>query len=724
MSTYSDSSLLLTKPHLDPLPRKVRFPWLSAGLITILLVIMAVAVFMMGAGVQKEAVSSSPPDSTRLLPTPTVTPSVRQYLEAEWQEIRSTIRQVEPPTSVGRFGLALLDSITWLFLLILLIVGLLLILNTLLVSLFVIEDDIQLARNSLLSSVIFLLGAGYLALYRGYLHWRGMAGDALRFIATICAIAGSLLGLLGLGIVLHQRQLLGQTLLYLTLAGVFPVSYIAYYSNVKLRNAGPGRGMLLPAASSGMATASKSPKNAGQEGDMLLPAANANVQPYPTATDTTTPQPVTVERLALDFLLSSPGVDPFDAEGSVKYEIIDVFKKKARSYYEKFYSWREYYFNIALTVLLTVIGLSLFFWQIPEELSFITPGTLSAMRFGFLGGYLFSVQLIYRRYTTNDLQPTVYLYSAQTLFAGAVFNYVAFQAISTLVTNQDEVIGEGALAIVAFAFGYFPLLAIRWFNRVSYQTLAVRQGQSEQMSLDLIDGINTFHETRLRDLGIDNIENLAAAELYELVTATPFGSQQIVDWIDQAILYRHLDTGKMEVFRGNSIRTASDLWRQWDATGNDVAKQEKLALQLQTSVESLGLLNESTRYGPNVAMVNAYWERKPREGQLAIALDISDVMIKAAPILKQYTAALEYAGNVELEMRPDQFSAQTIALQTAAELRELFRHLTGNLPPDPYSRSGELGLKLMYALAFQPETTEDGSAAQSEKHDGAVNVSP
>lgn len=115
------------------------------------------------------------------------------------------------------------------------------------------------------------------------------------------------------------------------------------------------------------------------------------------------------------------------------------------------------------------------------------------------------------------------MYCAVGLIAGMVFNYVAFTAITNIASTPSgpgeefKGIGAGVAAIMAFSLGYFPNLAIRWFGRISRTSVHERQRRSDALPLSLIDGISELHESRLQDEGIDNVQNLAAANIRDLV---------------------------------------------------------------------------------------------------------------------------------------------------------------------------------------------------------------
>lgn len=322
-------------------------------------------------------------------------------------------------------------------------------------------------------------------------------------------------------------------------------------------------------------------------------------------------EPVRLQRLKDDLRMlgyetESDEVAPRTQEGAAVGD--------AENDYRLTHSPVRYGIFIGFAVLVTAAIILLFFWvPVPESLRFlIDDRTVVAIRYGFLGSYLFAAFLIYRRYTTEDLHPMVYLNSALTMIAGVIFNFVAFEAITVVVgTGEDGVtdgVGAGLTAIIAFALGYFPYLAIRWFERLSYGALRESQRRSDMLPLSMIDGISEWHESRLRDVGIDNIDNICTVEIRELLFNTAFGAQEVVAWIDQALLLMYLDPSEIESFRRAKVRMISDFHKKWGDIANDTDAQDEMAKQLQTTRERLVLLYASTSEGPNLHRVLHYWD--------------------------------------------------------------------------------------------------------------------
>ncbi len=276
--------------------------------------------------------------------------------------------------------------------------------------------------------------------------------------------------------------------------------------------------------------------------------------------------------------------------------------------------------HITLAIMMTLAGITIFFAppvaQLPPILQgLVNDAVLEAMRYGFIGAYLFSIQLIYRRYTTFDLHPSVYMYCALTILAGLAFNYAAAQAIATISQSTDTAqgLGGGMTALLSFALGFFPLLAIQWLTRVAYSALGFTNRRSEDLQLSLIDGVSQLHETRLRDHGIDNIQNLASVDIPFLLINTTFNAQEVLDWVDQAILYLYLAASDIDSFRRGRIRTISDFREMWgplfnlpDNDDNNRHRTEK-ALQLQSTPDQLDLLYRASDHGPNLSYIINYW---------------------------------------------------------------------------------------------------------------------
>ncbi len=164
-----------------------------------------------------------------------------------------------------------------------------------------------------------------------------------------------------------------------------------------------------------------------------------------------------------------------------------------------------------------------------------------------------SARDIIRRLISGDLTPSVY-YSAglRMVYAALLSLMLSFLLLAALpISPSDKLI-----YVVAFLTGMLPL--------------------------DMIEGINGFHAARLSEVGVDNAQNLAEANLLDLLLRTPFNPGQLIDWIAQAKLYAYFkaDIEKLRRvgirtifdFRSRSGRSARPGWPRPEADGRGRAQ--------------------------------------------------------------------------------------------------------------------------------------------------------
>jgi hypothetical protein len=135
----------------------------------------------------------------------------------------------------------------------------------------------------------------------------------------------------------------------------------------------------------------------------------------------------------------------------------------------------------------------------------------------------------------------------------------------------DEVpTGHGTVFILSFAVGAFPLIIWQLVANVLKSLpgafLALPNLAGTQ-PLSRVDGLSVWHEARLDEEDIENVPNLATADIVDLMLNTKIANNRIIDWVDQAILLMVLPPAPKEetqnwigtVLRNNGIRTASAL---------------------------------------------------------------------------------------------------------------------------------------------------------------------
>jgi hypothetical protein len=156
------------------------------------------------------------------------------------------------------------------------------------------------------------------------------------------------------------------------------------------------------------------------------------------------------------------------------------------------------------------------------------------LKFGFLGAYSFILQMLIRRFFQSDLRPSAY--------ANALLRLIV---VLILVTAVYQVLPQGnprSAAATAFVVGFFPLVGMQALQRAAATGLrVVVPSLSPPYPLNQIDGLSVWYEARLIEEGIEDMQSLATANFVDVILHTRVPVGRLVDWVDQAHLYLHLD---------------------------------------------------------------------------------------------------------------------------------------------------------------------------------------
>lgn len=210
---------------------------------------------------------------------------------------------------------------------------------------------------------------------------------------------------------------------------------------------------------------------------------------------------------------------------------------------------------VIVTTLLITAGWLLI--TLPQPEGSALPGTVrQALTYGFLGSYFFAVNMAFRRYLRADLSPRAYSQIIVRLLTTSLLALV----LSAVMAPTGAM---APLYAAAFLAGVVPETAMG----IIRQSVAMKilPGSDERHVVTALDGINLYDRSRLLEEGIENVENLAHANLIELMLRTRIPTARLVDLYDQAILYIHLATGddrpsaEWGRLRRCGIRTATDL---------------------------------------------------------------------------------------------------------------------------------------------------------------------
>lgn len=263
--------------------------------------------------------------------------------------------------------------------------------------------------------------------------------------------------------------------------------------------------------------------------------------------------------------------DDFLLLGLVTQDKLDTVE----NLYQTVYSATQFIAYICLIVTVSSLILTGYLWR--DQLGLISPETMALVFYSHLGATVFAVQELIRRYNTFDLQPQVY---SSILIRMLVAGLVTFVGASAILLSGGQLAGTGPAgkddpqawaAVLAFVIGIFPTRGLQWLEQQANRVLNYSPiDQASERPLTKIIGISTWHEARLVEMGIDDAQNLATADIRRLLLTTQFDTQEIVHWIDQAILYVKAGD-KIDRLREAKITTFHDLRRTLEGPPRDPA---------------------------------------------------------------------------------------------------------------------------------------------------------
>ncbi len=209
---------------------------------------------------------------------------------------------------------------------------------------------------------------------------------------------------------------------------------------------------------------------------------------------------------------------------------------------------------ILIAAILSLLGwINVFYPPAQPNAPALTPNT-SPVIFGFLGAYVFGLAALVRQYVGDDLQPRYYA----SLTTRYITVFVLAWLIGLVPTAGEAGLSGDPLLLAAFGMGLFPLEWLRIVARKALQLFGSNaRGLDEPSPLSQLDGMNAFKEDRLSLEGIENLQNMACANLVDLILKTRFPVEQLVDWIDQSLLRLHT-RGLLPAFQLSGVRTATD----------------------------------------------------------------------------------------------------------------------------------------------------------------------
>lgn len=181
-------------------------------------------------------------------------------------------------------------------------------------------------------------------------------------------------------------------------------------------------------------------------------------------------------------------------------------------------------------------------WFFPEKfVTFSRP-----ILYSFVGVYLFTLGTIVRRIYLADLNEQVFWGAINRLWLSLGLSLVVLK--TSLVSDSE---------VTFFAIGFLANIFLEWVLSLAMKSLNVGKPKSEDLPLQMVKGINIWKEYRLEEEGIENVQNLATADVTELTVRTHYNFRTLLDWIDQAILLARLNSDQVKTLASQATAVSA-----------------------------------------------------------------------------------------------------------------------------------------------------------------------
>lgn len=166
----------------------------------------------------------------------------------------------------------------------------------------------------------------------------------------------------------------------------------------------------------------------------------------------------------------------------------------------------------------------------------------ASLGFAFLGAYSFGIQMLVRRFFQSDLRASAYA----SLVLRIIVVLVLVVAVHPLLDKMK--LDAATQAVVMYVVGFFPLVGLQAMQRlVAALFRVVVPSLRSDYPLSDLDGLSIWYESRLLEEGVEDMQNLATANLVDILLHTRVPVGRLVDWVDQSHLLLHLDRSEQGV---------------------------------------------------------------------------------------------------------------------------------------------------------------------------------
>lgn len=215
--------------------------------------------------------------------------------------------------------------------------------------------------------------------------------------------------------------------------------------------------------------------------------------------------------------------------------------------------------------------------------------------FAFVGVYLFNLGSMVRRLYLSDLTEHVFWGSINRLLLSIGAAIVFATSMKTGSSSPVPVLSGVASGLIRsdalfFAVGFLANAFLQAVLSAGLRLGKINRSSTEDLPLQLVRGINIWKEYRLEEEGIEDVQNLATADVIDLAVKTHYGLRTLIDWIDQSVVIIRLGKKKTDKLWDSGIPvSAIDL--AWQSPENSDTRMNSDALAATLEMEPLFMAN-------------------------------------------------------------------------------------------------------------------------------------
>jgi hypothetical protein len=172
---------------------------------------------------------------------------------------------------------------------------------------------------------------------------------------------------------------------------------------------------------------------------------------------------------------------------------------------------------------------------------------LIAMAFGFLGTLIYTLKDLAYRFYTDDLLPKTFVnYLIRFIMVAALCLVIAYFFQDNWLVNISP--------ILFFFIGFFPDRAVQFIQEKAMSALGLKKQVTQELPLELMQGMTDYIAYRFREVGIGDAQNLAFVDLSYLESNLGFDRRIIYDFVAQALLLINVNKEDFVKFQNHNIR--------------------------------------------------------------------------------------------------------------------------------------------------------------------------